>query len=79
MEYIEREIECKRLKPNLLTSQNTAGGPGYIGKRGGKKGGEWNSNFPPKVGPPEYKIWGETEGIFVKYLERGSWPAINLH
>ena len=75
MECREREIQCKRLKPKFLTPQMGAAGPRYIGKRGRKKGGEWNSNFPPKVGPPGYKIWGETEGIFVKYLERGSWPA----
>ena len=75
MKCREREIQCRRLKPNFLTLQKGAGGPGYIGKSVGKKGGKWISNFPPKVQPPGYTIWGETKYRFVMYQRRGARPA----
>ena len=72
--YRGREIQYGSSKENFLTPKPELGGWFYRQKRG-KKGGENNPSFPPKSWPPGYKIWGETEGISVKYLERGSWPA----
>lgn len=51
MEYREREIECKRLKPYFVTLQNAAGAAGFIGKGVEEKGGENQIQISPQNRP----------------------------